>query len=84
MSPLTLEITDVETLQGLPNDPILAAAVAQEILRNAVAIQHQPAQEKLENRPDWQRKIQHAREQIARGEVISDEDHLEWKRRQRE
>lgn len=83
LTPLTITIVDEEVRRGLPDDQVTASAVSTEILRAAILDRQEPAEMKLENRPDWQEKLERAEIQIASGAVISHEELIVWKRRQR-
>ncbi len=78
-----LIITDEEVRSRFPEDEDLANQLATEMIRSVLIRQDEPADMKLENRPDWQEELDLGMDDIRDGRVISHQEHLNWKLRQR-
>ncbi len=81
LRPLT--ITDEEVRSKFPEDQELANEMATEMIRAVLIRQHEPNEMKLENRPDWQQALDEGMRDVRSGQVVSQEEHLTWKRQQR-
>jgi predicted transcriptional regulator len=67
----------------LPANTADAAALVNEILEQALLSVDEPPEHRLENRPDWQEKIKRSRQQWAEGDVVSHDEVMAWKHRQK-
>ena len=75
-----LTITDEEIRSHFPEDQALANEMATEMIRAILIRRDEPANMRLENRPDWQAALHQGIKEVKTGNVVSHEDHLNWKR----
>ena len=76
---LDVAITLSETvLSLLPSDEVEATVLVNEILEQALLLNSEPPEHRLENRSDVQADLDLAREQIQTGRTVSHEEVLRW------
>lgn len=74
-----MAITLSETVMSLlPADEAEATAMVNEILEQALMLNAEPLEHRLENRPDVQADLDIARQQIRIGRTVSHEEVLRW------
>jgi len=67
----------------LPADEADATTLVNEILEQALLARHEPPEQRLENRPDWQEMIRESRQQWAEGNVVPHDEVVDWMKRQK-